>query len=370
MKIVELTETDVNSILKRNNYIMEYVNFQNNSINGVGYKKNKKIFFKIMQRDRCIQEIRGYEEIKKQYVVPELIEFLKHYDIGILVYEYDITIKKNQGLLHDFILECEEKNEYAKDVINNIFKYYDNSLKEIKQVSTYPMQEFYDKRVKTRLTEWYENWKVSEYKIIINKKIIITLKEIINLEKKFFKSKKRYLAFFSQGDPNTVNIGIKPIFMDLTTAGCNYIGAEIAAFIWSELIADVYFCPKYHRKSYKNHEKILKLYKRYEPNLTYLIDNKNRIININGKLKTSKVRKEILCQYLNVFKNNNVKISNELKYYIIMRILCIFNIREMEELDIMYSFLCVGIIYNLLEEDTNALDIIETTLLEEYTEEV
>ena len=64
MKRTELTNIDVNEILKNNKYTMEYVNFQNNSINGVNYKKGQKYFFKIMTIERCIQEFNGYIKIK------------------------------------------------------------------------------------------------------------------------------------------------------------------------------------------------------------------------------------------------------------------------------------------------------------------
>lgn len=131
------------------------------------------------------------------------------------------------------------------------------------------------------------------------------------------------MLFYHKGIHNTVNIGIKPIFMDLTTAGYNYIGAEIAAFIWSELIADAYFCPKYHAKSYKDHEKILHIYDNYKPNLKYSINRDKKTIQIDGNLKISKIRKEILNEYLKIFIKNNIVVGEELKYYIVMRILCI-----------------------------------------------
>lgn len=369
MKRTELTNIDVNEILKNNKYTMEYVNFQNNSINGVNYKKGQKYFFKIMTIERCIQEFNGYIKIKNEYPVPKLIEFIERSNMGILEYAYDDSIGENKGLLHDFIIKCEKEHKSGKDVINNIFKYYDNSLKRLRKVSSYPMQEFYDKRINSRLMMWYKDCEYYEYEIIINGKIIISLEAIIKKLINFFYDEKEYLAFFSQGDPNTLNIGVKPIFMDLTTAGCNYVVAEVAAFVWSELVADAYFNPKYHAKSYNNHEEVFNIYEKYKPDLRYLIDKDKKTIYIDGKLKTSKVRKEILYQYFDIFIRNNIKIKSEIKYYIIMRILCIFNVCKMEEIDIMYSFLWIGIFYNMLEDDENVLDTMKE-IFKEFMEEV
>lgn len=369
MGITELSEEDIKAILRTNQYIIKNINFQNNSINGSTIKNKIKYFFKIMSSERCKQEIEGYSSIKAEYPVPRLVEYIECTDTGILIYEYVNAIKNNQGLLHDYILKCEAKNTYTSDVVKNIFQYYDKSLKKICKVNSFPMEEFYKKRINTRLLNWYEDWKINEYKIIINETININLKEIIKTLKDFFEKPKTYEAFLSQGDPNTVNIGIKPIFMDLTTAGYNYIEAEIAAFIWSELIADAYFCPKYHAKSYKGHEKILHVYDNYKPNLKYSINRDKKTIKIDGNLKISKIRKKILNEYVKIFIKNNIVVGEELKYYIVMRILCIFNIREMEEIDTIYSLFCVGMFLKLESKEKNILSNMEL-MIKNYSEDV
>lgn len=369
MKITELSEEDIKAILRKNQYIINNINFQNNSINGSMIKNKIKYFFKIMSSERCKQEIEGYSIIKAEYPVPRLVEYIEYTDTGILIYEYVNAIKNNQGLLHDYILKCEAKNTYTSDVVKNIFQYYDESLKKICKVNSFPMEKFYKKRINTRLLKWYKGWEINEYKIIINETININLKEIIRTLKNFFEKPKTYEAFLSQGDPNTVNIGIKPIFMDLTTAGYNCVEAEIAAFIWSELIADAYFCPKYHAKSYKDHEKILHIFDNYKPNLKYSINRDEKTIQIDGNLKISKIRKKILNEYLKIFTKNYIFVGEELKYYIVMRILCIFNIREMEEIDTIYSLFCVGMFLKLEGKEKNILNNIEL-MLKDYSEDV
>lgn len=369
MKITELSKEDIKAILRKNQYIIKNINFQNNSINGSMIKNKIKYFFKIMSSERCKQEIEGYSSIKAEYPVPRLVEYIEYTDTGILIYEYVNAIKNNQGLLHDYILKCEAKNTYTSDVVKKIFQYYDESLKKICKVNSFPMEEFYKKRINTRLLKWYKDWGINEYKIIINENININLEEIIRTLENFFEKPKTYEAFLSQGDPNTVNIGIKPIFMDLTTAGYNCVEAEIAAFIWSELIADAYFCPKYHAKSYKDHEKILHIYDNYKPNLKYSINRDEKTIQIDGNLKISKIRKKILNEYLKIFTKNYIFVGEELKYYIVMRILCIFNIREMEEIDTIYSLFCVGMFLKLEGKEKNILNNIEL-MLKDYSEDV
>ena len=369
MNITELSKEDIKAILRANQYIIIDINFQNNSINGSIIKKEIKYFFKIMSLDRCKQEIKGYLSIKAEYPVPGLVEYIEYSNIGILIYEYVNSIKNNQGLLHDYILQCEEKNIYTSDVVKKLFKYYEKSLKTIYKVNSFPMEEFYKERINTRLLKWYKDWEINEYKIIINGTIYINLKEIIRTLKNFFEKPNMFEAFLSQGDPNTVNLGIEPIFMDLTTSGYNYIVAEIANFTWSELIADAYFCPKYHAKSYKGHEKILSLYDNYKPNLKYSINNNKKIIKIDGALKISKIRKNVLNEYLEIFVKNNIAVGEELKYYILMRILCIFNIREMEEIDTIYSLFCVGMFLKFPEKEKNILSNMEL-MINNYSEDV
>ena len=74
-------------------------------------------------------------------------------------------------------------------------------------------------------------------------KLIIFLKKSVKLE-----------CSLSQGDPNTLNIGTKPIFFDFATSGYNPIICEFSAMFWSVLIADAYFLSQI---SSKNHITII-----------------------------------------------------------------------------------------------------------------
>ena len=153
----------------------------------------------------------------------------------------------------------------------------------------------------------------------------------------------KHECVLTQGDPNTLNVSMKPCFFDLATAGYNPIIGEIAITIISTLIYDNYFCPKYHAKAYFLHEKAIEQYNYFKPNLSCK-RNKN-IIKINSNIVTSKIRKKYILDYLDILKKNNILIEEEIKYYIIMRLLCIFNITKMDNLDFYYSLFLVSYFY-------------------------
>ncbi len=141
-----------------------------------------------------------------------------------------------------------------------------------------------------------------------------------------------------------MNFGIKPIAFDYTTSGYNAIIAEFSTIFWSILFNDLYYAPKYHKNSYYNHEKIIKNLNLCKLNIKYEITN-NNIKIISGKIKTTKIRKVFMKEYIRILRANNMQISKDFIYFIIMRILCIFNLNNMEEKDKIYSFLIMLTIF-------------------------
>ena len=131
-------------------------------------------------------------KLKKVYI---------YLNVYILIFKYDESIKRNDGLLNDLLVKA-------------------------------------------------------DYEIIMDEKEYVSVMKIIKETTKYFNKKHIYDCYLTQGDPNVLNIGRKPIFFDFETAGYNSILAEIATFIWSILFADLYFAPKYHKNSFKNHEAI------------------------------------------------------------------------------------------------------------------
>lgn len=142
-------DDEITSYFKEQKYKVEYINVQNNSINGIVIK-DEKYFFKVLSRTELNQELKGYKLVKNKYPVSKIKDTVILNDYGIIIFEFDKTIQRNQGLLNDYLLELEEnKNSYkAMDNILNIYnKIYKNGVYKDK----YPMQKFFDERIGSRL---------------------------------------------------------------------------------------------------------------------------------------------------------------------------------------------------------------------------
>ena len=217
------------------------------------------------------------------------------------------------------------------------------------------MQKFFNERVYQRLTVWYNESICIKIK---NKKYYLL--DFVEETKNYFNKDVKLKCFLSQGDPNALNFGIRPIAFDYTTSGYNAIIAEFSTIFWSILFNDLYYAPKYHRNSYYNHEKIIQNLKLCKLNIKYNIVSNN--INItSGEIKTTKIRKIFMKEYIKVLKKNNIQISKDIIYFLIMRILCIFNLNEMEEMDKIYSLLIMITIFEIIKnsEEKNVIYEIE-----------
>ena len=66
-------------------------------------------------------------------------------------------------------------------------------------------------------------------------------------------------------------------------------------------------------------------------------------------------------EYIRILRANNMQISKDFIYFIIMRILCIFNLNNMEEKDKIYSFLIMLTIFEIIKKskEENIMNEIE-----------
>ena len=365
---INISKNDIDELFKVENYIVKYVNYQNNSINGSIEKNHKKYFFKLLKKLDFIHEITGYIEVKNVYPVNKIVDILEFKNYSIIIYEYDNTIGNNIGLLNDFFVTNDIENKESKEIINKIINLYSRTFKKTVNKYKYPMERFFKERVDSRLIKWYKEEKLFDYNISINGIECKKTAEIINETIEFFKSKHKLECSITQGDPNTLNIGIKPVFFDFLTAGYNPIICEFVTMFWSVLFADAYFCLKYHRESYYNHANGLKNIGKFTPNLKYKIDKNEKKINIYSNIKTSKIRTEFVKEYIKMMENLNIKVGKEIIYFFTMRILCVFDIRHMEEKDFFYSVFLLHFLYKNISEDVyaslktilNNLNIIES----------
>lgn len=361
--LLKKSEKEIKLLLEKEDYSINYINFQNNSINGVIEKCNKKFFFKMLCNQDFDNEIIGYIKIKNALPVNKIIEIYKLQDCYIIIYEYENTISDNEGLLNDFLVKNDiEITDDSKQVINRIVNLYNSSFKVTINKNVYPMKQFFQERIKSRLKKWYSKEKFFDYNVNINGMESRKTTEIINEANNFFEKKCKLECSLSQGDPNTLNIGTKPIFFDFATSGYNPIICEFSAMFWSVLIADAYFCPKYHPKSYYNHNKVFENIDKFNPDLRYEINDKEKKIKIQSNIKSSRIRINFMKEYIKMIETLEINIGKEIIYFLLMRILCIFDIRTMTKEDYFYSIFILHYLYENISEDvyTSLKNIIDS----------
>lgn len=361
---IEPTKESIEKILNIEEYFTEHINIQRNSING--YLKNKKgerYFFKLLKNDEAYKELQGYFLLLGKFNISEMYEILKYKNYSFIIFKYDSTIDTDKGLLNDFLVENDNienlKEEHYKSIriiINELLK----GIKEKITLQDYPMKKFFNDRIDNRLKKWYKENLIIEFQ---KKKYY--LDEIILKTERYFKTESYLECFLSQGDPNVLNIGTKPILFDYTTSGYNSIIAEFCTCTWSILFNDLYFAPKYHKASYYNHEKILTKSRQYNNLIKYEI-YQNIVKITEAQIKTTKIRKIFMLEYIENLKKENVKIGKEFIFYMAMRILCIFNLNEMDQTDKIYSlYILIALIEKTEENSTNdMIEIIEKFILE------
>lgn len=358
-KVFDINKEKIQKELTNNGFIVKHINKQKNSINGaVKDIEGEKYFFKILDLKNAKEELRGYLSLCGKMKISSIEKIIKYKNICIILYKYDESIQKNKGLLNDFLVENDFYKNFNKEQYEVIHKVLDENLRWISNNSLeekYPMQKFFNERVNERLIIWYNEDNYIEFK---NKKY--RLLDFVIETKNYFNKNIKVKCFLSQGDPNALNFGIKPIAFDYTTSGYNAIIAEFSTIFWSVLFNDLYYAPKYHRNSYYNHEKVIQNLKLCKLNIKYDITN-NNINIISGKIKTTKIRKIFMKEYIKILKANDVQIHKDFIYFIIMRILCIFNLNEMEEKDKIYSFLIMITLFKIIKDlkEENIINEIE-----------
>ncbi len=367
-KAINTAEKELIKELEYNGYNVGHINVQCNSINGYTKdNKKEKFFFKILSLEEAKEELKGYFLIYGKLKVSDIYKIIRYENFSIIMFEYDENIQKDKGLLNDFLVENDFNKSFNNEHYEVIHKVINESLKCIKDnilKEIYPMQKFFNERINKRLLIWYREDIYIEFN---NKKY--KMSDFINEIKNYFEKNRKLKCFLSQGDPNALNLGTEPILFDYATSGYNAIIAEFSTIFWSILFNDLYYAPKYHKNSYRNHEKIMKNLELYNLNINYNIVNKNINI-ISGKIKTTKIRKNFMKEYIKKLKDNKIIIHKNCVYFIMMRILCIFNLNEMEDKDKAYSILIMISIFEKLKKlnEENVLSDIERFIdnLEEF----
>ncbi len=336
---------EINSITP--DIIIKNINCQNNSINGILFEKNKKRFFKIISNQEMIKEEKAINLYSKVFPIKKhLNSYHIKNDLYLIIYEYDLGIKNNDGLLNDYFVKNDFKMNYNENKMNKILSIYNESSKKRIWNDMSPIDAFFKDRINSRLINWYDNEKQFNKKVVINGYQSISTSEILEETKKYFQKNKQHLCFVTQGDHNSLNISTTPYFFDISLLGYNYAIGEFAICLVSILIFDQYICPKYHPKSFYNHDEICKKNKYYKPKINYRNGN---LIEINGYLEVTSIRKQYILKFLEIIKDFDI--YDDLIYFIVMRLMCIFNISKFDKDDYYYIIFLVHYFYNKLKNN-------------------
>lgn len=327
-------------------------NTQNWSSNGVALYKNKKSFFKVTDKKHFFKEINGYLNLSKGIPTANML-FIKQLNPKnyLIVFECDLNIKKDEGLLNDIfvkndLLKCIniEDNKKIESVLRIYEEIYTNLPFKSKDS---PNNFFFTERVDSRMLKWYKKLVKNNQQVEIGDKKY-HIGEIISETINYFRENENtdYDCYMTQGDPNTLNISVTPMFFDLASAGYNSILGELSIVFISTLLYDPYFCPKYHAKSYNLHDQCVKNLEEFKPSLNY--EKKIGALKLNCKIMTSLIRKNYVKSYINILKNYKVSISKNIIYFIVMRLLCVFDINKMSDEDYYYSLYLICYLYDAL----------------------
>ena len=323
----------------------------------------EKCFFKIIDEEFFIKELNGYLISYKEIPIMRMMFVKRLFNSNkyLLTYKYDNVVEKNNGLLNDLLVHndlLKKINRTEKKYLNKLLTTYKHIYNGEKRMLNYcPSNIFFIERIDTRLRPWYKDLIESNLKIIIGGKKY-NISKIIKETIKYFNDNKNtnYECVLSQGDPNTLNISKNSIFFDLATAGYNPIIGELSITFISTLLYDNYFCPKYHKASYYLHEDAIKNVEFFKPCIN--IKKIKKEIKIDSDIKTSNIRKFYMKSYIKILKKAKINMTSDIKYYLVMRLLCVFNINDMSLEDYYYSLYMVCYLYDKFSNNKNVYAIL------------
>lgn len=321
----------------------QIININIKNIGGVLTLDNFNYFYKILYIEDYKKEIYGYEIIKKFFPVPNLVFKDINNSKGLLIYEYEKSVGFNKGLLVDLFIRDNMNNLKKQKKILILYK--NVFLKTIKKTNKNSSKIFFEERINSRLKKFYNNKFIDKYdglKIRFNnRQIVLNIKKIKENVEKYFSNNKKKWSVVSQCDPGDLNIGIKPVIFDYLGGGYNPIMAEFAVFFWYNIAQNNYFSPIYNKNTFVNHPRIFNKLDKVELSA----DRLNHKINNKRKLFLFNYIDNVLAPTLKETSGYD-DWYEDLKNYLAMRILCVFNVAKMERKDLLLSLVYLEIFYN------------------------
>lgn len=302
-----------------------------------------KYFYKIVSKESAKLEIQGYSYMRSRYPVANLIgDYSIDNQKSVLIYDYEITINQESGLLVDLFANQVEVDKQILSILSLYKKIFIDTLRLDTGKSS---DILFKSRIKTRLTRYYDQGfirRMEGVKLIINgNECTLHLKIIIESIEEYFRCDRKTWCVLSQCDPGDLNIGTKPVILDYLAGGFNPVMAEFATFYWYQLAMNNYFALKYNPKAYLKHKKIYK-------QIDKVFKEKNKLNHNQNSIRKS-FTKEYIDRIINPIitkTNGNANWYKEFKNYLAMRILCVFDVTKMSRKDMMLSLGYLQLFYD------------------------
>ena len=318
-----------------------FENCNKRNTNGAFFVSGYQFFYKILRKKDFEKEKAGYHHIKKHYTVPRLLYSKCDYEKGILLYEYNLNLNDNCGLLVDYFAKTNTLDDTFFQILDN---YYAVFKKTLALRMTKSVDVFFKDRIPLKLECYLEQKFISKYnhiKMFINGQLVeYSLRNIIEEIKAFFSIRDRTYTVVSQCDPNDLNICEDGMILDYLGGGFTPLMAEFATYLWFNLAQSEYLSLLYNPESYLLHGDI---------------QQHIRQIRIHDELafefRVRDIRKEAIFQYIELIIKpllENLDFASwyvEFKNYIAMKILSVFDLRTMKEEDVLLSLAYLGLFY-------------------------
>ena len=310
------------------------------------------LFAKSVPIELYDQEISGYHFISKYFPAPRLVGGFTLGNVGIILYCYEKSIKKNSGLLVDLFAHNTALTSEFRQIVNMFRAVFLNNYK-----LTHPTTSkvFFEDRVETRLASYYSPSFIrmhSQKKLVINDlPVTLDLQVILNQTKKYFSTRRKYWSVPSQGDPNDLNIATKPLVFDYLAGGWVPLMAEFATLFWYNLAQGQRLSLLYNKRAFEGH-----------PDIYKALDS---VLSAGSILAhhPSSLRKEFLTYYIkrvirpfvNQLPLGYPSWYEDFKFFLTVKILGVFNVSEMSQEDQLLSLGYLGLFHSIKITDPEQL---------------
>ncbi len=311
-------------------------------------------FYKIVDNHLAKLEVLGHEKLSYNYPVAKLIsDYPFDNKRTALIFEYENSVGKESGLLVDLFAAEEIINNKFTNILEIYNKVFAATLREDKGESS---DILFKSRVETRLKKYYDKKFISQvngYQYNLNgRKITLDLEKILESIEVFYNNRSKTWCVLSQCDPNDLNIGTKPIVLDYLAGGWNPLMAEFATLFWYQLAQGSYLALKYNARAFKNHENIFS-------KIETVTFNNNQLSH-----QITPLRKEFTQLYIKqVIDPLMLTIGDypnwyeEFKNFIVMKILCVFDVTKMDKEDMFLSLGYLQLFYG--QEFKKPIDLMQ-----------